>query len=174
MFENPGSKLRVLAYWFFIIALVCTVAMAIGSLFFFEDGGWLLLLFSAIEMFASWVGTITMLAAADAAEGAIEAANNTDRILKLLEECADAEKKVVVAKEERTDPLEEKAENPTKAENAKKESKYSDNRTQTHTSCIQKINKGSNIPYWCGKCGHDGPYEGNCPNCGSSIKVFHV
>lgn len=37
--------------------------------------------------------------------------------------------------------------------------------------CEQKfINGQTNIPYWCGKCGHEGPYEGSCPECGSSIK----
>ena len=24
----------------------------------------------------------------------------------------------------------------------------------------------------CGKCGHQGPYEGNCPECGSSLKKY--
>jgi len=28
--------------------------------------------------------------------------------------------------------------------------------------------------YRCGKCGHNGPYEGNCPKCGSSLKRFKV
>ena len=31
-----------------------------------------------------------------------------------------------------------------------------------------------NAPYWCGKCGHDGPYTGNCPACGSSMKVYNI
>lgn len=30
----------------------------------------------------------------------------------------------------------------------------------------------SNVPYWCGKCGHNGPYENYCPKCGSTIKKF--
>ena len=27
-------------------------------------------------------------------------------------------------------------------------------------------------PFVCGKCGHQGPYEGNCPECGSSLKNY--
>ena len=27
-------------------------------------------------------------------------------------------------------------------------------------------------PFVCGKCGHQGPYEGNCPECGSSLKRY--
>ena len=38
-------------------------------------------------------------------------------------------------------------------------------------NCEQKfINGQTDIPYWCNKCGHKGPYEGNCPSCGSSLK----
>lgn len=28
-------------------------------------------------------------------------------------------------------------------------------------------------PFRCGKCDHPGPYEGNCPACGSSIKLYN-
>lgn len=39
-----------------------------------------------------------------------------------------------------------------------------------------KINTSSTIRnygnYECGKCGASGPYEGNCPNCGSSLKIY--
>ena len=27
-------------------------------------------------------------------------------------------------------------------------------------------------PFVCGNCGHHGPYEGNCPKCGSSLKRY--
>ena len=29
------------------------------------------------------------------------------------------------------------------------------------------------IPYWCGKCGNAGPFGGNCPNCGASLKQYN-
>ena len=29
-------------------------------------------------------------------------------------------------------------------------------------------------PFVCGKCGKEGPYEGNCPVCGSSLRKFDV
>ncbi len=35
------------------------------------------------------------------------------------------------------------------------------------------INKQPNIPYWCGKCGKEGPFEGSCPSCGSTIKMMN-
>lgn len=30
------------------------------------------------------------------------------------------------------------------------------------------------IPYRCGKCGQNGPYDEKCPNCGSSIKFYNM
>ena len=35
------------------------------------------------------------------------------------------------------------------------------------------INKQIGIPYWCGSCGYEGPYQDNCPECGSSAKVYN-
>ena len=29
------------------------------------------------------------------------------------------------------------------------------------------ISNSPNAPYWCSDCGHPGPYDGNCPSCGS-------
>ena len=36
---------------------------------------------------------------------------------------------------------------------------------------IKKDNE--KIPYRCGKCGQNGPYDENCPSCGSSIKFYN-
>ena len=32
---------------------------------------------------------------------------------------------------------------------------------------------GPNTPYYCKQCGNPGPYEGACPNCGSTEVTFH-
>lgn len=29
------------------------------------------------------------------------------------------------------------------------------------------------VPYWCGSCGHKGPYPGACPNCSSGVKKYN-
>ncbi len=31
-----------------------------------------------------------------------------------------------------------------------------------------------NAPYWCGNCGHSGPYDDRCPKCNSTLKRFNV
>ena len=35
-----------------------------------------------------------------------------------------------------------------------------------------KTAKDTDAPYYCGKCGELGPYEKNCPKCGSSLRIF--
>ena len=52
------------------------------------------------------------------------------------------------------------------------------NRMRTQTPCEhcghgKPANAAPNtVPYRCGKCGYNGPYNGNCPSCGSSIKFY--
>ena len=31
----------------------------------------------------------------------------------------------------------------------------------------------TSTPYWCGKCGNAGPYDGKCPKCNSSLKRYN-
>ena len=35
------------------------------------------------------------------------------------------------------------------------------------------INGQPDIPYWCAQCGHEGPYEYSCPECGSSATIIN-
>ena len=36
----------------------------------------------------------------------------------------------------------------------------------------KKLAKDSGTPFVCGACGKEGPYNENCPNCGSSLKRY--
>ena len=36
------------------------------------------------------------------------------------------------------------------------------------------INGQKGIPYRCGSCGHEGPYDGPCPECGSTMRIFNT
>ena len=38
----------------------------------------------------------------------------------------------------------------------------------------EAVENEDDATYKCGKCGAPGPYEGNCPNCGSSIKIHRM
>ena len=46
-------------------------------------------------------------------------------------------------------------------------------RSQTPCEYCEGTVKKSKAPYQCGKCGHEGPYDGNCPACGSSLKFYN-
>lgn len=39
--------------------------------------------------------------------------------------------------------------------------------------CEQRFINGQTTPYWCGSCGEEGPYDGACPKCGSTLKVMN-
>ena len=34
-------------------------------------------------------------------------------------------------------------------------------------------NGQTGVPFWCGSCGEQGPYEGDCPSCGSKEKIWN-
>ena len=39
--------------------------------------------------------------------------------------------------------------------------------------CGRDETPASTAPYRCGNCGQEGPYDGVCPSCGSSIKFYN-
>lgn len=84
MFENSGGKLRVIAKIFFWIGLAAAVVVLISGFFFFEYGGWALSLSAIAVALSAWIGAITMLALADAAEGAIAAEVYAAEILTIV------------------------------------------------------------------------------------------
>lgn len=63
-----------------------------------------------------------------------------------------------------------KEENEMDGNNADKQNvlKYSSESKSKYEK--QNVISGVKPPYICGKCNHAGPYEGVCPECGSSIK----
>lgn len=45
--------------------------------------------------------------------------------------------------------------------------------TEAHNRALDSVGiKRPSKPFVCGKCGHKGPYDGNCPECGSSLKKY--
>ena len=98
-----------------------------------------------------------------------------------------AAKDVVEVEEVKVEKKEVKKPKPSVSDNIAAEpkpaEKQSDERMIKCPSCgqIQKKDrtwcyncgqKFDTAPFSCGKCGFLGPYDGNCPSCGSSIKLF--
>ena len=46
-------------------------------------------------------------------------------------------------------------------------------RSQTPCEYCGRNENVMTAPYRCGKCGQEGPYDGNCPTCGSSLKFYN-
>ena len=85
MFNNPGARLRDLAYLSFLLSLLgAVIALVIGLITLKSGFGGGLIVSAVLEPVIGWVSTIAMLAAADAAENAVVAAENTAEILESL------------------------------------------------------------------------------------------
>lgn len=52
-----------------------------------------------------------------------------------------------------------------------KNAPFDEDETYTQIKNIPE-NKPSTVHIICGNCGHNGNYEGDCPNCGSSLKRY--
>ncbi len=49
-----------------------------------------------------------------------------------------------------------------------------DNRFRCLKCGVKFINGQPSIPYWCGTCGQEGPYEDACPKCKSTVKLMNI
>ncbi|MBQ2433964.1 MAG: hypothetical protein II266_05995 [Clostridia bacterium] len=49
-----------------------------------------------------------------------------------------------------------------------------DNRFRCLKCGVKFINGQPSIPYWCGSCGQEGPFEGACPKCNSTVKIMNI
>lgn len=52
------------------------------------------------------------------------------------------------------------------------EAQQRDDRYRCFSCGVKFINGQPGIPFWCGSCGQEGPYDGACPKCGSTVKLF--
>ena len=83
MFDNAGQKLRIITTVYFMLcvlaAFVLLIAMTIAELFLLG------VLYAALSLFAAWLGGITMMALAEAAESAQYAASYAEQALRTAE-----------------------------------------------------------------------------------------
>ncbi|MBR4864085.1 MAG: hypothetical protein IKU07_05860 [Oscillospiraceae bacterium] len=83
MFDNAGQKLRIITTVYFMLcvlaAFVLLIAMTIAEMFLLG------VLYAALSLFAAWLGGITMMALAEAAESAQYAASYAEQALRTAE-----------------------------------------------------------------------------------------
>ena len=48
-----------------------------------------------------------------------------------------------------------------------------DNRFRCFSCGVRFVNGQPGVPFWCGNCGKEGPFDEECPECKSTMKVFN-
>ena len=162
MYDNIGGKIKGLAKTMFIVEAIGAVITGIALLATDDD----FILVGLLTLFCgpivAWVSSWILYAFGELVEKTCDNENNTRQILEILNEKTNESE---IAPPRKATSVPPKTNEPPK----EKKKEYVDNAT---SSIINK--NSSTAPYWCGKCGHDGPYDGNCPNCNSSLKKYNV
>ena len=159
---------------------------------------WIPLVAAVVGPFLIWLSSWLLYAFGEMVENTCENANTSKEILRTLSKIEDSTKKTEKVPDNTTpSPLSKavRIETPTPA--PKKESTEEKekgwakvsftekgtiicSRCQTEQPsnrkqcfhCEAKFPENPHAPYWCAKCYHSGPYDGNCPVCGSTMKTY--
>ena len=186
MFDNIGGKIKVLAVTFTIIGMVMSIIY--GLIIISETDSAAGLIVMLVGCLFSWIGSFTLYGLGHLIENTdilVEQGRhdrplytrNTTGYLHRCPECGN-----MISEE------------PCEYCSSVQKLKAAENGrifTEQMVSCptcgaVQKSGRSfcykcgqeflntnqGNAPYWCGSCGQAGPFNGECPNCGSSIKIF--
>ena len=157
-YENIGGKLKGWAKFIFVAEAIGAIIGGINLLG--NDAvvaGLLLLFFGPI---AALISTWLLYAFGELVEKTAANEENTRAILKKLEA---------------TNPA-PKAPKPVSKPTAPQTHAWrctNCNSMTTTTPCEHCGYTEQSAPFRCGKCGHEGPYAGPCPDCGSSIRIYN-
>ena len=158
LYDNIGGKIKNLAKWCFIVEAIGAIITGFTLIFASSKNvlyGFLTIIGGPI---IAWVSSWLLYAAGELVEKTCDNERNTREILKLMQGNS----------QEKDENKEEKTVVP-----APKPVVSTDTSGEVKTSSVREnISTEDKAPYWCGKCGQPGPFEGNCFNCGSSIKIF--
>ncbi|MBR4863376.1 MAG: hypothetical protein IKU07_02265 [Oscillospiraceae bacterium] len=160
LYDNIGGKLKNLAIWCFVVEAAGAIITGLALLFGSSETVLYGLLTLVGGPIVAWVFSWLLYAVGELVEKTCDNEHNTREILKLLQKSA--------WEKETNENKEEKSVAPSPASVV-----AVDISGEVKTSTIREnINPADKAPYWCGKCGQPGPFDGNCSNCGSSIKIF--
>lgn len=155
MYTDIGEKIQILAKWIFTVETIGAIVTGIILLADEYILAGLLTLFCG-PIFA-WISTWILYAFGQLVEDIHDINDQTSKVYNISQNVQILAQPMIDAKAKQAKKEED--------EKAKREAQ-------------EKTKKASetkeNAPYWCGKCGHDGPYDENCPMCGSTIKRFNV
>ena len=199
LYENIGGKIKGWAKWIFIVEAIGAIITGFSLITADAEDPSMTTLYGLLILvlgpFVALVSTWLLYAFGELVEKTASNEKNTRDLLKYIkdnyrapqpEEKSDDNKstpfKATSPKNENKTP--EKSYSPTATFEAKdngtivcSQCNYTQPKTRKvcwHCGASFETGEKSNAPYRCGKCGHEGPYEGACPECGSSIKVHMV
>lgn len=189
-----NNKIRSIAQFILILEIISLVILVIISICTFDYGG---LVYAIVLAFFAWINYVILDGLAEILDNTIRTLNDLHRYRGVLDSL-DAKIKQPnnnsKPPKSSSDYKEKTSLQDNPEEKTKQDKKHipvkvfpSDNfiicptcekklpgSVLECTSCGQKfINGQKNIPYWCGKCGTEGPFQDVCDNCGSSIKILN-
>ncbi len=167
LYKDIGIKIKVWAQVIFIVGAIGAVITGIVLLAdeFILAG--LLTLFCGpiVALISTWL-LYAFGQLVDDTHVARDQNANIDKNLQML-----AKPMIDEAEAKAKREAEEKAKRIAEAK-AEREAKAKTKQSENAATFV--LHKNNDAPYWCGKCGCDGPYDGNCPECGSSMKFYNT
>ena len=158
MYDNIGEKIKGLAKAVFIVEAIGAVIAGIALLATYDD----FILEGLLTLFCgpifAWVSSWVLYAFGELVEDVHAVRNNV--------------KNSTIEKNTENIALEEQT--TTSKPTALKSNEVHEVEKKQYVNNAMNMRTNSTVPYWCGKCGYDGPYDGNCPKCNSSLKKYNV
>lgn len=188
-YADIGKKIKNWAIWCFIIEALG--AIITGLAFIIIEGieyAWWALLVLIFGPIVAFVGSWLLYGFGELIEKTDKNESNTAAILNILNNShkSNSNAQQTNKAEYTTQHTQKNSENATHANMAPKASYHPQKESPTDgtifcPSCgfeqsqdrivCFKCGK-SLVPFYCGNCKHLGPYDGNCPSCNSTIKIF--
>lgn len=189
-----NNKIRSVAQLILILEIIALIFLVIFSICTHDYSGFL---YAILLVFFAWINYVILDGLAEILDNTIRTLNDLHRCSGMLDKL---DAKITQSKNNIKSPKATSNEKETTnlEDNQKRELKvdkkhipvkvFPSNNVITCPTCEKKlpaselectscgqrfINGQKSVPYWCGKCGAEGPFEGACQNCGSSIKIFN-
>ena len=174
MYDNIGGKIKGLAKGTFIVEAIAAIIFGIAMMAEGDEG---LVIAGALTLFCgpivAYVGSWILYAFGQLVEDvhAMRDKEGTTEEVKAKRETEERAKREV----EESDKHEVKEQTTTTSKpTVSKSNELHELEKKQYANDAMNRRTNSTAPYWCGKCGYDGPYDGNCPNCNSSLKKYNV
>jgi hypothetical protein len=160
LYENIGEQIKGWAKWIF--AIEAAAAIVCGLFLIFDDAALAGIIVLIVVPLVAWVSSWLLYAFGELVDKTVANEKHTKDILKILE-----------AKDKPQIKVAPPAPRPVATRSWRCDN-CGNMTTQSPCEHCGYDEEKKHIPYWCGNCGHAGPYDDRCPTCGSSLKRFNV